>query len=98
MGRDKTPACHLPALTLVLLHQALGGTDGAGSRVSPQCPPFPKLAWALAAYARAQEDLVGEVIGGALFCGGRLPMWGTQGNAKGAGAGLCLAGSCLEHP
>lgn len=32
--------------------------------MSPQCPPFPKLAWALAAYARAQEDLVGEVMGG----------------------------------
>lgn len=59
---DKTPACHLPPLPLVPLHWALGGTDGASSRVPPQCPPFPKLAWALAAYARAQEDLVGEVM------------------------------------
>lgn len=86
---NRTPACHLPALPLVLLLRALRGTDGTSSRVPPQGPPFPKLAWALAAYARAQEDLVREVMGGALFCGCRMPVWGTQSSAKGAGAGLC---------
>lgn len=74
---------------LVLLHRVLGGTDGAGSGVPPQCPPFPKPAWALAAYARAQEDLVGEVGGGHLPVGAGCPCGGPWGSARGAGAGPC---------
>lgn len=79
-----------PPPPLVLLHRVLGGTDGAGSGVPPQCPPFPKPAWALAAYARAQEDLVGEAAGGGhLPVGAGCPCGGPWGSARGAGAGPC---------
>lgn len=100
---DKPPACHLPPPPpLVLLHRVLGGTDGAGSGVPPQCPPFPKPAWALAAYARAQEDLVGEV-GGGVTC-----LWVQDAHVGGHGAVLGVQelvpaltvrqDACLQHP
>lgn len=49
----------------------LGAQMEPAAGCPPDTPPFPKPAWALAAYARAQEDLVGEVAG----WGGGTCLW-----------------------
>lgn len=65
-------------------------------------PPLPQACLALAAYARAQEDLVGEVRGGgALFCGCRCPCGGHKAVPRVPELVSALAvwqDPCLEHP
>lgn len=98
MGTSPLPATCLPPC----LSGAVPGTRGhrwSQQRGAPPVPPpFPKPTQALAAYARAQEDLVGEVAGG----GGGICLWaqdtGGTGSARGARALVVRQEHHPEHP